>query len=161
MLDRIDPKALDPHPLERLEIGLLLAYYPVVGIKIRQPLVTGTAAQAPVLDVARIAPVGDAAFGMKIRSRQQVLAQIAKQLLTLEVAGVGRILAEQLAAGVVEIAALPALVGHVVEHHVRIDGYASRLHGGDQLLEILLVAKGSVDEAQILRLIACPPLVAR
>ncbi|MNE59291.1 hypothetical protein D3C80_1543770 [compost metagenome] len=35
VLDRIDPEPLDPHPLERLEIGLLLAQHPVVGIEIR------------------------------------------------------------------------------------------------------------------------------
>jgi hypothetical protein len=39
----------------------------------------------------------------------------------------------------------------VVEHNIGIDGYAPRLHGGDQLLEILLVAKRGIDEAQILR----------
>ncbi|MOA34771.1 hypothetical protein D3C78_1561740 [compost metagenome] len=48
----------------------------------------------------------------------------------------------------------------MVEHHIRIDGDATGLHGGDQLLEILLVAEGAVDEPQILGLITGPPLVA-
>ncbi len=161
VLDCIDPKALDAHPLERLEVGLLLAHHPVVRVEIRQTLVAGTAAQPPELHVARIVPVADAPFRMEVLAGQEVLAQIAKQLLPLEVAGVGGIALQQFAAGVVEIAALPALVGHVVEHHVRVDGDAPSLHGGDQLLEILLVAKGGIDEAQILGLVACPPLVAR
>ncbi len=161
VLDRIDPKAFDPHPLECLQVGLLLAHHPVVGVKIRQALVTGSAAQPPVLDMARIVPVGDTPFRMKILTGEEVLPQIAKQFLALEVAGVAGVALQQLVAGIVEIAAFPAFIGHVVEHHIGVDGDTSRLHGGDQLLEILLVAKGGVDKAQILGLVTGPPLVAR
>lgn len=103
MFDRIDPKTLDPHPLERLEIGLLLAYHPVVGIQIRQPFVTGTATETPILDMTRIAPVADAPFGMKILTGEVVLPQIAKQFLALEIGRVAGVALQQLVAGIVEV----------------------------------------------------------
>ena len=160
VLDRIDPKTLDPHPLERLEVGLLLAHHPVVGIQVRQPLVTGTATETPILDMTRVAPVADAPFRMKILTGEEVLPQIAKQFLALEIGRVAGVALQQLVAGIVEVLAFPAFVGHVVEHHIGIDGDASRFHGSDQLLEILLVAKRGVDKTQILRLVTSPPLVA-
>ena len=88
------------------------------------------------------------------------MPQIAKQFLALEIGRVAGVALQQLVAGIVEVLAFPAFVGHVVEHHIGIDGDAPRLHGGDQLLEILLVTKRGVDKTQILRLVTSPPLVA-
>ena len=92
--------------------------------------------------MTRIAPVADAPFGMKILTGEEILPEIAKQFLSLEIGRVAGVALQLVVAGIVEIAAFPAFVGHVVEHHIGIDGDAPRFHGGDQLLEILFVAKG-------------------